>query len=188
VNRKPILNLGCGQKYLSSAVNVDANYRYKADVIHDLNSFPWPFADNEFSEVLAYDIVEHLDDVMATMNEIHRVSCHAATVRITVPHFSCSNAYTDPSHVHSFGYFSFDYFTESPSDSSYTGGTFRLGTRQIIFHTSLANHLVRRIANRYPGRYERRWAWLFPGWFLYFQLEVIKSRREEVGTSSFVTP
>lgn len=34
--------------------------------------------------------------------------------------------------------------------------------------------LIWRIANRYPQAYERRWAWLFPAWFLSFELEVIQ--------------
>jgi len=36
------------------------------------------------------------------------------------------------------------------------------------------NKLVRRLANRYPAAYERRWTWIFPAWFLYFELEVVK--------------
>jgi len=36
------------------------------------------------------------------------------------------------------------------------------------------NRLVFRLANRFPERYERRWAWMFPAWFLYYELEVVK--------------
>lgn len=30
-----------------------------ADVVHDLNVLPYPFADNQFNEIHAYDVLEH---------------------------------------------------------------------------------------------------------------------------------
>lgn len=168
------LNVGCGTKYLPEAVNVDINPHAKPDIAHDLNSLPWPLSDNSFDEILAYDIIEHLKDVLATMQEIHRVARDEATVRITVPHFSCSNAYSDPSHVRSFGYFAFDHFAGTLQNSTYAGGLFRVRSRRLIFYPTLANKLVWRIANHYPANYERRWAWLFPAWFISVQLQVIK--------------
>ena len=44
--------------------------------------------------------------------------------------------------------------------------------------TTLVNKLVWRLANRYPEAYERRWAWVFPAFFLSFELEVVKDDRE----------
>ena len=46
------------------------------DVTHDLNRVPWPFPDGHFRQVLAYDVIEHLDDVRATMEEIYRICRH----------------------------------------------------------------------------------------------------------------
>ena len=46
-----------------------------------------------------------------------------------------------------------------------------------MFRPSAVNTLIWRLANRFPVRYERRWAWLFPAWFLYFELEVVKEGR-----------
>jgi hypothetical protein len=43
-----------------------------------------------------------------------------------------------------------------------------------MFQPTLANKIVRRLANRYPLQYEQRWTWMFPAWFLYFELRVIK--------------
>jgi hypothetical protein len=34
--------------------------------------------------------------------------------------------------------------------------------------------LIGAATNRSPAEYERRWAWIFPAWFLYFELEVVK--------------
>lgn len=170
----PVLNLGCGRKHLPDAVNLDVTPDTNPDVVHNLNRLPWPFPDGQFREVIAHDVIEHLDDVIATMEEIHRVCRPGAVVRITVPHFSCANAFTDPTHRHYFGRFSFDYVTGEHLFSFYTRARFKRRTSLIVFHRSLLNKLVRRLANRYPERYEQRWAWMFPAWFLFFELEVLK--------------
>jgi SAM-dependent methyltransferase len=171
-----VLNLGCGHKHVAGAVNLDVTPDTNPNVLHDLNRRPWPLPDDHFREVLAYDVVEHLDDVMATFEEIHRVCCHGAVVRVAVPHFSSGNAYTDPTHRHFFGYFTLDNLTEDGEFSFYTRARFRVRHRQIIFWPTLLNKIVWRLANRYPMWYELRWAWVFPALFLNFELEVVKER------------
>ena len=47
------LNLGCGEDYKEGYVNVDFHGHVNIDVQHDLNSIPYPFADNSFDHVLA---------------------------------------------------------------------------------------------------------------------------------------
>ena len=71
----------------------------------------WPLPDDHFKTVFAYDVLEHLDDLVATMEDIHRVCQPGAVLTVTVPHFSCANAFTDPTHRHYFGLRSFNYFT-----------------------------------------------------------------------------
>jgi hypothetical protein len=170
------LNLGCGRKRIAEAVNVDIEASVEPDVVHDLNQRPWPFPDGMFSEVFAYDVIEHCDDVIGVLDEIHRVAADGALVRITVPHFSCVNAFSDPTHKHYFGWSSVQYVTNEHEVSFNTSSNFRRRTSQIIFAPTLLNKLVHRIANRFPEEYERRWAWIFPAWFLYFELEVLKNR------------
>ncbi len=168
------LNLGCGLKRLEGAVNLDLCAEVNPDVVHDLNRTPWPFPDGQFSEVLAYDVLEHCDDVIAAMGEIHRICANDAVVRITVPHFSGANAYTDPTHRHYFGWSSFHYVTGEHGFSFHTAGRFKRRISQIIFFPNWANKVVHRMANRHPESYEKRWARIFPAWFLYFELVVVK--------------
>jgi len=168
------LNLGCGRQHLRDAINLDITASTTPDVVHDLNSFPWPFPDNHFREVLANDVLEHLENFIEAMEEIHRICRDGAVIRITVPHFSCSNAYTDPTHQRTFGYFSFDYVTGDNELDFYTSGRFKKLSSRLFFFPSLVNKLVWRVANRFPMAYERRWAWMFPAWYLYFELEVQK--------------
>lgn len=69
--RKELL-LGCGSrrdkdvtfeqisKDWSNLVTLDLIADHKPDVVHDLNTLPYPFADNEFDEIHAYEVLEHL--------------------------------------------------------------------------------------------------------------------------------
>ena len=172
--RTPVLNLGCGRKRRAGAVNVDCTSRTSPDVVHDLDVRPWPFPDNEFAEVFAFDVLEHLQDIVATMEELHRVSRGGARVEITVPHFSSANAFTDPTHRHFFSRFSFDYFENTHEFGFYSAAAFKVVHARMIFSSGLANRVVARLANRYPRAYEQRWAWMFPAWFLSFELRVVK--------------
>jgi SAM-dependent methyltransferase len=168
------LNLGCGAKKLASALNVDSQEHIKPDLVVDLDSRPWPLPTDHFRDVHAYDVIEHLEDVIGTLEEIHRVCRPGAIVRITVPHFSSANAFTDPTHKHYFGYQSFHYLTDEHEHGHYSKVRFRRRVTKIVFHQTMANKIVRRLANARPVGYERRWAWTFPAWFLYVELEVLK--------------
>lgn len=171
---RTLLNLGCGFEYLPQAINLDITAETNPDVIHDLNQMPWPFPDDRFGEVQASDVIEHLDNFIGTMEEIHRICRDGAVVRITVPHFSCPNAYSDPTHRLFFGYFSMEYVTGENETQICTNARFTNLNSRLIFYPSLLNKAVWRLANRYPAAYERRWAWMFPAWYLYFELQVKK--------------
>lgn len=168
------LNLGCGRRKMDDAVNLDITSATDPDVVHDLSIRPWPFADSSFREVLAFDVIEHLDDFLGTMEEIHRICLPGAIVDISVPHFSSRHAYTDPTHRRFFGARSMDYLSEEHGLSFYTAARFRVLRNMIFFEPSLLNKIVWRLANRYPELYESRFAWIYPAWFLSFKLEVIK--------------
>ena len=68
------LNLGCGEKRMDGFVNVDVTDRTKPDLVHDLNVLPWPFESDTFDHVKAFDVVEHLDDLVAFMEEVSSLS------------------------------------------------------------------------------------------------------------------
>jgi SAM-dependent methyltransferase len=168
------LNLGCGVKPLPDAVNLDISPNVRADVVHDLNVTPWPFEAGTFDEVHAYDVLEHVVDVVPVLEEIHRICRPGAVVHVTVPHFSSANAFTDVTHRHWFGWNSFAPFQATNDLAHYSTARFSSRHTRISFHRSLLNRIVFRVANRWPDAYEHRWAWMFPAWFLYFELEVRK--------------
>ncbi len=72
--KKKILDVGCGQNKFPGAIGIDANPSSHADVIHDLGVFPYPFADNEFEEIICRHVIEHVPDVLGFVNELHRIT------------------------------------------------------------------------------------------------------------------
>ncbi len=170
-----ILNLGCGSKRIDGATNVDRVASVHPDVVHDLDQTPWPFGPSSFDEVVGYDVLEHAADIVRFMEEIHRVSAPGAIIRLTVPHFSCANAWRDPTHRHAFAQGTLDYFCEGHPLEFYSSARFERVAARIVFRTTLVNRLVGRAANRWPEAYEDRWCWIFPAWFLYFELRALKS-------------
>jgi len=111
---KRIANIGCGNDYLQDAINIDL-YAEKADVRHDLNVFPYPFSDSYFEEIRAYNVIEHMDDVIQVMREIHRIGTDGCLVHLRVPHFRSACLYEDLTHRHGFAWRSLDIFIDGGS-------------------------------------------------------------------------
>lgn len=61
------LHLGCGEDIKEGYINLDFLKMDGVDVVHNLNKFPYPFEDNQFDEVYASHILEHLDDLAKVM-------------------------------------------------------------------------------------------------------------------------
>lgn len=74
------------------------------DVVHDLNICPWPFDDDMFDEVHAYEVLEHIGeqgDWRAFFNqfyEIWRILKPGGMLYATVPMWDSPWAWGDPGH------------------------------------------------------------------------------------------
>lgn len=167
----PELDLGAGAVVrVPHALRADRARAVRPDVVLDVQT-PLPFRDRSLARVYCFDLVEHVPDVPALLAEIHRVLRPRGTVLITTPHFSCANAFTDPTHRHQFGWRSFDYFTADHPLAYYSAGRFRIRRRFLRFHGGPVDAVARRVANRWPDFYEHRLAWLLPAWYLEVELE-----------------
>lgn len=67
------LNLGCGFDLRPGYINVDFTTKNGADLAMNLEQIPWPWADEEVEEILAFFCLEHVDRFDAVWSEIHRV-------------------------------------------------------------------------------------------------------------------
>lgn len=96
------LNLGCGLMKIKGYNNVDKSSLVKPDEIVDLDITPWPWKDNEYTHLIAKDILEHLGennkDLINIIKEMYRISCNGATWEIQVPHWRSDTALDDPTH------------------------------------------------------------------------------------------
>jgi SAM-dependent methyltransferase len=75
-----------------------------ADVLHDLNDLPYPFQDDEFDEIHAYEVLEHCGaqgDVkffFGQFNEFHRILRPGGHFCASVPLPDSVWAWADPGH------------------------------------------------------------------------------------------
>lgn len=93
-----VLNLGSGTRPLDGAVNLDRALVTGVDVQADLEDLPWPFADGEFAEVLAFDVFEHVGDPLAFMTEAHRILRAGGMLKIHTSYWRTEGSFTDPTH------------------------------------------------------------------------------------------
>lgn len=107
------LQIGTGNNYKEGWVNADFNKDVKADVYFDLEKFPYPFEDNTFEYIYADNVIEHLEDLIKVMEELHRISKDKAIIKIIVPHYSGHGAFSHLTHKRYFGSGTFSNFKPS---------------------------------------------------------------------------
>jgi SAM-dependent methyltransferase len=168
------LNLGCGRDRRPGCLNVDVRAEVEPDLVWDLDRRPYPLPRHHFEQIWALDVVEHLASVKDFLEEAHEILAPGGVIEITTPHYSCPNSFTDPTHRHHLGCFSLDYFTAGHALSFYSAVRFDIVERILVFHNSPCDRLLARLANRNLELYEKRFAWMFPAWFLIFKLRAVK--------------
>lgn len=169
-----ILDLGCGRKKYAGAVGIDVNPGTDADIVWDLNVFPYPLDDNEFDLVICDNIIEHLDDPVKVMEELYRIVKPEGLIRIIVPYFSSPESFADITHKRFFSLTSFDVFNPDDGRSFYSSARFRVVRRMINFGRLRTYLGIQFLANAFPHVYERHFAYIFPAFSLHFQLKLIK--------------
>jgi len=120
------INLGCGNVRINDFIGVDRVKTAAVDLVYDLNIFPYPFADNCTDEIIADNILEHLNDVIAVMEELYRICQNGAVVKISLPYYKSSGAFTDSTHKHFFTENSFQYFNPDYEYHFYTKAKFKI--------------------------------------------------------------
>lgn len=83
-----------------------------ADINADLNE-RWPFEDSSIGVVRAFDALEHLDNIVFTMSEIHRVLMPGGYLLSQTPSTSGFGAFQDPTHKSFLNRNSFYYYTRA---------------------------------------------------------------------------
>lgn len=105
-----ILDVGCGTNKLAGSIGIDRNRASRADVLCDLDRFPYPFSDSAFDRLQAVHVIEHVSDVIRTMEEFHRLVRDGGEVFIVTPHYTDFSSFCDPTHRWHLNSFSLRYF------------------------------------------------------------------------------
>ena len=118
----PVLDIGCGVNKYPGSIGLDRNRNTRADVIADLDEYPFPFADNSFREVRAIHVIEHVADIIRTTEEIYRLLSPGGCAVIVTPHYTDFSSFCDPTHRWHLNSFSFRFFGEDHGGYGYYSG------------------------------------------------------------------
>ena len=186
-----VLDVGCGERKKqvpgAEVIGVDSVSLPGVDVVHNLNVFPWPFKDDEFDTIICDDVLEHLDDTVKAVQELHRISKKGGIIKIAVPHFTSDNYYTDITHKRAFTSRSFDFFDPRRKEvhQYYSKTKFYVSKKIIGFSEIMPSGRrhppnihkiigVQFLVNQFPRIYEKFFAYMLPATELYFELEAVK--------------
>ncbi len=93
-----------GRRGWSQLTTLDWNADHRPDVVHDLEVLPYPFEDDSFAEVHAYEVLEHLGQqgdfgtFFAQFSEFWRILKPGGFLAATCPSYRSMWAWGDPSH------------------------------------------------------------------------------------------
>lgn len=85
-------------------ITLDFDEDCRPDVVHDLEVLPYPFGDNTFDEIHAYEVLEHTGNqgdwkfFFDQFAEFHRILKPDGVLIATVPKWDSMWAWSDPSH------------------------------------------------------------------------------------------
>jgi SAM-dependent methyltransferase len=177
------LDVGCGIRKYPGALGIDLNPASAADVICELDHFPYPFADRTFDRLRAIHVIEHLTDIIRTMEEFHRLVKPGGRVRIETPHYTDFSSFCDPTHKHHLNSFSFRYFGDNHGGFGYyTAAKFReisIRVKLLAFWRWLGFEWL---VNRFP-RFRKFWefylCYVIRGKAMEFEFEPIEAALQD---------
>lgn len=175
-----ILELGCGFSKTPGAYGVDILSGSRADLIHDLNVFPYPLHDSSWDRIICHDVLEHVENFVRTMEEIWRIGAPEATVEVHAPFMSSINYFSDPTHRRAFTSRSFDYFLKGTTAARFGYSSARFELLHCEYdaedrpHRRGIHRWILAWANRNKVLYENRYAFLYPVYNISYGLRVIK--------------
>ena len=177
-----ILDLGCGKNKIKSknendlVIGADSIKLDGVDVVYDLEKFPWPFKDNEFDLIISNHTLEHLSNLVKTMEEIYRVGKPGAIIKVNVPYFAYPGAFQDPTHKRFFTLRTFEYFNEKNGLSYYSRARFEILKKQLNFSITWPkiSRFFDMLIKIHPSFYERFFSRILPAENLHVELKIIK--------------
>ncbi len=169
-----ICDLGCGPCKKPGAFGIDSFAFPEVDLVHDLDSGPVPLPDNCLSEIYCNHVIEHVNDPVGTMKEIHRLCRAGARVHINTPHFSSLDSWTDMTHKrHLSSQWPIPFLAGGYLAAQV--GSFKQISVEVTFPRSVFSYLPRIMVALFGlRRWEKYYAFRYPAGEIKTILEVIK--------------
>ena len=185
------LDLGSGGIRIEGFYGVDHLPLPGVDIVANLNLALDKIPDNSVTRIRSNHALEHVQEFLPLMREIHRICRSDARIEIVVPHFSNVYGFSDPTHVRFFGLYSMYYFVspeQQPrqrrvpafySDTRFTIDKIWFEFYRIGWFDTIFASLVSRVVNRSlacQDFYERRLSSLFHARQLVFRMRPVKDK------------
>lgn len=104
-----MVNIGAGKTFIPGFINVDI--APVADVVLNLDKDKLPFDDNSVDVIFSYHALEHTNEYLFALSEIHRVLKHGGRFLLGVPYVTLTEYnLVNPYHKQNFNEHSFDFF------------------------------------------------------------------------------
>lgn len=104
------LDIACGKNKKSGFIGVDI--WEGAEIVCDLEKFPWPFEDGTVDAIYCSHYIEHTKDLISFANELYRIMKVGAKAEIIAPYYSSIRAWQDPTHLRAISEATFLYFNK----------------------------------------------------------------------------
>lgn len=121
------LDIGCGGSKEKDWIGIDILKFPGVDIIHDVETYPWPLPDNCIQIAKAVHMVEHINPAkfgfINFMNEIWRIMKPGGHLMIVTPYAGSAGYWWDPTHVNPCTEVTWEYF--DPCGPRTNGGFYK---------------------------------------------------------------
>jgi SAM-dependent methyltransferase len=95
------LDAGCGSAKQPNCVGMDKRSLPGVDVVHDIETTPWPFTKETFDRIIMSHVMEHINPSVSVdvMNEMWRIMKPDGVLMLSMPYAGSFGHWQDPTHI-----------------------------------------------------------------------------------------
>ena len=180
------LEMGCGEHKTSpDSIGIDRRDLPTVDIVGDILEVLTAINPGTVDLIDSSHFLEHVTDLREVLAESCRVLKPGGDFLATVPHFSNSHYYSDPTHYQPFGLYTFDYFVQqsftkrrvpqydTPLPLSLIEVNFVFKSQRPFY----LRHALKKLGNIFnlndwtKELYEENWTWRIPAYEMRFKLK-----------------
>ncbi len=111
-NQSIRLDIGCGENKQKGFIGLDARQLKGVDIVHDLETFPYPLPNGCCTMIVGSHIIEHIKPwhSISLMNELWRISKVGGQLALSTPYPGSRGFWQDPTHCNGWNEATFQYF------------------------------------------------------------------------------